>query len=81
MTKSKQLYDEIVALYSHIEAIIADSEFCAKHPDIDFTLYKMLGELKLAEIICNQMASKKLNHLISKRVAELKQQLATITSD
>ncbi len=76
------LYDEIIELYSHIEALIADYDFCSHHiiPDIDFTLYKMLGELKMSEIICNAMTSDELHIIVSKRVAELKQQLAEYTT-
>jgi predicted transcriptional regulator len=72
------LYDEITELYSNIEGMINDYDFCANHqiPDIDFTLYKMLGELKMAEIICKQMTSDELHKIISNRVMELQQQVA-----
>ena len=75
MTK---LYHDITELYSSIETLIDDYDFCANHQirDIDFTLYQMLGELNMAAIICNQMVSDELHKIIASRVAELQQQVA-----
>ncbi|MEZ5691976.1 MAG: hypothetical protein R3D71_09995 [Rickettsiales bacterium] len=71
------LLSEIIELYSDIESMIDDYEFCANHQvaDIDFILYQNLGELKMAEIICSKINNNKLAIIISKHIADLKKQL------
>lgn len=72
------LLSEITELYSNIEEMITDYDFCANHqiPDIDFTLYQLLGELHMAQRICNEMVGDELHNIIAQRITELKQQLA-----
>ncbi len=74
----EKLYHDIIELYSSIEEMIADYDFCANHqiPDIDFTLYQLLGELRMAQRICNEMEGDELHNIIAQRITELKQQLA-----
>lgn len=72
------MLSELTELYSDIEDMIADYDFCANHQiaDIDFILYQKLGELKMAEIICSVASSEELLTIISKHITALKQQLA-----